>query len=60
MNFDCFGFRRGDNKVWCSALKKLDCDECSFYKTKAQVAEEERLVNKRVLFLKDSKINILG
>lgn len=31
---DCFGFRRTNKKIWCSALTKLDCDGCNFYKSK--------------------------
>lgn len=46
MKTDCFAYRGGKS---CNALKELDCDDCPFYKTKEQVEQEEKLVQKRLL-----------
>ena len=34
---DCFGYI---DEFKCSALKKIDCGECSFYKTSEQYKKE--------------------
>lgn len=40
---DCFAYRIPKNgKRCCDALKKLDCEKCSFYKTKEQNEREDK------------------
>ena len=31
---DCFAFsvRKSNNEIYCSALTKIDCEKCKFYK----------------------------
>ncbi len=50
MKPDCFAYKNGD----CNILKKVDCEDCNFYKT-----EKERLESSihalDIILAKDSK-----
>lgn len=38
---DCFAFRkRKDETVYCDALIEIECEGCSFYKTREQYEKE--------------------
>lgn len=42
---DCFAYFKGE----CDALKKLDCEKCSFYATKEEANEKIKKANIRRL-----------
>ena len=48
MNFDCFGLQNLNGKYSCKALKKLDCDDCNFFKTTKQAKKDRKLAMERL------------
>lgn len=53
---DCFAYK---NKNSCTSLKRKNCDNCSFYKTKEEFDEGQRKVLERIRTLDiDQQIHI--
>lgn len=48
---DCFGFRRTNKKIWCSALTKMDCDGCNFYKSHDEKRRDDERTALRIVQL---------
>ena len=56
--FDCFAAQEYNGKFSCKALTVMDCNECSFFKTKEQVREERKAAearHKKVGWMKGDK-----
>lgn len=51
MKEDC-AFYRVDPEINCGALKKIDCDDCRFYKTQKQLDEERQRCEERIAQIK--------
>lgn len=59
MKTDCFAFVSGDKQSYgpngvrgCRALRVLDCNKCSFYRTQEQVEDGREAAEKRLKKIK--------
>lgn len=68
MREDCFALNTKTKKPTCTALTKMECENCRFYKTKTQALEENVRCRERCgkmgihykSMFKDSDFKILG